>query len=130
MIFEAMIADDEAPARVELAHQLEDTGRVKVVSEAVSMPEAVAKMKKGGLDVVFLDWDISDPNNTLLRDELPKMEHVPLLVYMSAYKNYQPKPFGVAPLCYLAKPTDREALDECIAIIERRHLELIERRAL
>ena len=35
MIFEAMIADDEAPARVELRNQLEDTGRVKVVAEAV-----------------------------------------------------------------------------------------------
>jgi len=130
MIFEAMIADDEAPARVELTHQLEDTGRVRVVEEAVSLPEAVAKMRKGGLDVVFLDWDIADPDSTLLRDALPFIDHVPLLVYMSAYKNYQPRPFGVAPLCYLSKPTDREALDECIRTIERRHLELIERRAL
>ena len=55
MIFEAMIADDEAPARVELRNQLEDTGRVKVVAEAVSFPEAVAKIVRGGLDVVFLD---------------------------------------------------------------------------
>ena len=28
MIFEAMIVDDEAPARVELTNQLERTGRV------------------------------------------------------------------------------------------------------
>ena len=32
MIFEAMIVDDEAPARVELRNQLELTGRFKVVS--------------------------------------------------------------------------------------------------
>ena len=129
MIFEAMIADDEAPARVELRHQLEDTGRVKVVREAVSFPEAVAKMERGGLDVVFLDWDIASPDNMLLHDALPYMEHVPLLVLMSAYADYVPDVFGIEPLVHLAKPTDRGPLDECIAAIERRHLELVEGRA-
>ena len=130
MIFEAMLADDEAPARVELRHQLEDTGRVKVVAEAVSFPEAVAKLMKGGIDVMFLDWDIADPSSTLLRDALPKLEHVPMLVLMSAYSDYFPEAFGVKPLFYLPKPTDRAALDKCIAAIEKRHLELLERRAL
>ncbi len=129
MIFEAMIADDEAPARVELRHQLEDTGRVKVVREAVSFPEAVAKMERGGLDVVFLDWDIASPDNMLLHDALPHMEHVPLIVLMSAYADYVPDVFGIEPLVHLAKPTDRGPLDECIAAIERRHLELVEGRA-
>lgn len=129
MIFEAMIADDEAPARVELRHQLEDTGRVKVVREAVSFPEAVAKMERGGLDVVFLDWDIASPDNMLLHDALPRMEHVPLIVLMSAYADYVPDVFGIEPLVHLAKPTDRGPLDECIAAIERRHLELVEGRA-
>ena len=126
MIFEAMIADDEAPARVELRNQLEDTGRVKVVAEAVSFPEAVAKIVRGGLDVVFLDWDIADPSSPILKEALPKVEHPPLIVFMSAYAEYEPEAFGVKPLCHLAKPTDLEA---CIKTIEHRHLELIERRA-
>lgn len=129
MIFEAMLADDEAPARVELRHQLEDTGRVKVVEEAVSFPETVAKLMHGGIDVLFLDWDIADPKSTLLRDALPKMDHVPMLVLMSAYSDYHPDAFGIKPLFYLPKPTDRADLDECIAAIEKRNLELLERRA-
>ena len=129
MIFEAMLADDEAPARVELRHQLEDTGRVKVVAEAVSFPETVAKLMKGRVDVLFLDWDIADPASTLLRDALPKMEHVPMLVLMSAYSDYQPEAFGIRPLHHLPKPTDRADLDKCIAVIEKRYLELLERRA-
>lgn len=130
MIFEAMIADDEAPARVELRQQLEDTGRVKIVSEAVSFPEAVAKIKRGGLDVVFLDWDIADPESMILRDALATLEHRPLVVLMSAYAEFQPKAFGIEPLCYLPKPTDRDDLDKCIAVIEKEHLELIARNAL
>jgi two-component system, LytTR family, response regulator LytT len=129
MIFEAMIADDEAPARVELRHQLEDTGRVKVVREAVSFPEAVAKIERGGLDVVFLDWDIAEPDNMLLHDALPRMEQVPLIVLMSAYAEYEPDVFGIQPLVHLPKPTDRQPLDKCIAAIERRHLELVQGRA-
>lgn len=128
MIFEAMIADDEAPARVELRHQLEDTGRVKVVAEAVSFPETVAKLMSGGVDVLFLDWDIADPKSTLLRDALPKMDHVPMLVLMSAYTDFQPDAFGIKPLFHLPKPTDRADLDRCIAAIEKRHRELLERR--
>ena len=130
MIFEAMIADDEAPARVELRTQLEDTGRIKVVSEAVSFPEAVAKIERGGLDVVFLDWDIADPESPLLHDALGRMDHKPLIILMSAYAEYQPQAFGIEPLYYLSKPTDRDQLDECIGVIEARHLELIERHAL
>ena len=118
MIFEAMIADDEAPARVELRNQLEDTGRVKVVAEAVSFPEAVAKIVRGGLDVVFLDWDIADPSSPILKEALPKVEHPPLIVFMSAYAEYEPEAFGVKPLCHLAKPTDRKALEACIKTIE------------
>ncbi|MGI6217344.1 MAG: hypothetical protein ACOYIK_07000 [Coriobacteriales bacterium] len=125
MIFEAMIADDEAPARVELRHQLEDTGRIKIVKEAVSFPETVAKMLQGGIDVVFLDWDIADPTSTILKDALPKMERVPLIVLMSAYRDYKPQAFGIKPLCHLPKPTNRDDIDECISIIERKHLEQI-----
>ena len=130
MIFEAMIADDEAPARVELRHQLEDTGRIKVVAEAVSFPETVAKLMHSRIDVLFLDWDIADSTSMLLRDAMPKMDHVPMLVLMSAYSDYQPQAFGIKPLHYLPKPTDKADLDECIAVIEKRYRVLLERRAL
>ncbi|MDY2624960.1 MAG: hypothetical protein SOV74_01420 [Coriobacteriales bacterium] len=119
MIFEAIIADDEAPARIELKQQLEDTGRVKVVDEAVSLSEAIAKMSQGAFDVAFIDWDIAGAGTSLLREALPKIKNVPLLVYMSAYSDYHPSPFGVEPLCHLIKPTDRSQLDEVIATIER-----------
>ena len=125
MIYEAMIADDEAPARVELRNQLEDTGRVKVVAEAVSFPETVAKIKRGGLDVVFLDWNIANPDSPLLKDALASMNHPPMIILMSAYAEYEPQAFGITPLCYLVKPTDAQPLHDCISIIEHKHKELL-----
>ena len=73
MIFEAIIVDDEAPARVELINQLEETGRVKVVAEAVCLQEGIAKMKKGGIDVAFIE-KTEDASEDEAAAELPAEE--------------------------------------------------------
>ena len=121
LIFEAIIADDEAPARVELKHQLEDSGRVIVVDEAVSLQEAAEKMKQKSFDIAFVDCDIAGAGTQILKDAICSLDYKPLLVYMSAYSDYQPSPFGIEPLCHLVKPTDLEQLDEVIQTVEKAH---------
>ncbi|MDO4182086.1 MAG: response regulator [Coriobacteriia bacterium] len=118
MIFEAMLVDDEAPARVELTNQLERTGRVKVVSEAVCLQEAIAKMRETRVDVAFIDHNIVGAGTTLLPEALPSIPHVPMFIYMTAYSDYQDEPFGLEPLDYLAKPVDSNRLDQVIQEIE------------
>lgn len=121
MIFEAMIVDDEAPARVELTNQLERTGRVHVVSEAVYLQEAIAKMKDTRIDVAFIDHNIVGAGTTLLADAVAAMDHVPMLIYMTAFSDYQDEPFGVDPLGYLAKPVDNDKLHETIRTLEEQY---------
>ena len=94
MIFEAMIVDDEAPARVELRNQLELTGRFKVVSEAVCLQEAIAKLKRHEVDVAFIDHNIVGAGTTLLPDSLGELAKVPMFVFMTAYSDYRDDPFG------------------------------------
>lgn len=118
MIFEAMIVDDEAPARVELASQLEHTGRVKVVSEAVCLHEGIDKMRTHKIDVAFIDHNIAGAGTRMLPEALPTLSKVPLLIYMTAYENYQDEPFGIRPLGYLVKPVDNGKLDEIIAMLD------------
>lgn len=121
MIFEAIIVDDEAPARVELTNQLERTGRVKVVAEAVCLQEAIAKMRHKRIDVAFIDHNISGANTRLLPDALPQLAKVPMLVYMTAFSDVQDEPFGVEPMGYLVKPVDNDKLEEVIRLIESRY---------
>ncbi len=121
MIFEAMIVDDEAPARVELTNQLERTGRVHVVSEAVCLQEAIAKMNDIRVDVVFIDHNITGAGTTLLAEAITTMDHVPMLIYMTAYSDYQDEPFGVEPLGYLVKPVDTLKLHETIHTLEEQY---------
>ena len=121
MIFEAIIIDDEAPARVELKNQLERTGRVKVVAEAVCLQEGVDKMQRNRIDVAFVDHNISGSNTSILPDALPTMAKVPMLIYMTAFADVQDDPFGVDPMDYLVKPVDEEKLDRIVGAIEERY---------
>lgn len=121
MIFEAMIVDDEAPARVELTNQLERTGRVHVVSEAVCLQEAITKMNDTRIDVAFIDHNIAGAGTNLLAEALPHMDHVPMLIYMTAFSDYQDEPFGVDPLGYLVKPVDNDKLHETIRTLEEQY---------
>lgn len=118
MIFEAMIVDDEAPARVELINQLERTGRIHVVSEAVCLQEGIAKLRRGGVDVVFVDHNIAGAGTTMLPDVLPELPKIPLFIYMTAYSYVMDDPFGMEPLGFLVKPVDDAKLDEMVALIE------------
>lgn len=128
MIFEAMIVDDEAPARVELINQLERTGRVHVVSEAVCLQEGIAKLRKGGVDVVFVDHNIAGAGTTMLPDALPSFPKIPMFVYMTAYSDVMDDPFGMEPLGFLTKPVDNCKLDEIVALIEESYQREVERR--
>ena len=137
MIFEAMIVDDEAPARVELINQLERTGRVTVVNEAVCLQEGIAKMQSQRIDVVFIDHNIAGSGTMLLPAALKDMDYTPALIYMTAYSDVNDEPFGVdphvdelavdlelgviradGPLAYLTKPVDSDKLDAVIALLD------------
>lgn len=118
MIFEAMIVDDEAPARVELINQLEQTGRVKVVSEAVCLQEGIAKMRDLHIDVAFIDHNIAGAGTAMLPEALASMSKIPLLIYMTAYSDFMDEPFGVDPLGYLVKPVDNGKLKDIIRMLD------------
>lgn len=128
MIFEAMIVDDEAPARVELTNQLERSGRVHVVAEAVCLQEGIAKMADRRIDVAFIDHNIAGAGTDLLKEALDGMDHVPMLVYMTAFSDYEDEPFGVDPLTYLVKPVDLDRLAQAIELIEEQYRREVARR--
>ena len=125
MIFEAMIVDDEAPARVELSNQLEQTGRFKVVSEAVCLQEAVAKLRHAEVDVAFIDHNIVGSGTTLLPEALDSLVKVPMFVFMTAYSDFRDDPFGMQPFDWLSKPVNKNQLAEVV-----RHLDDAYRKAV
>ena len=124
----ALIVDDEAPARSELRFLLEETGRVDTIREALNAREAVeslVKSKEGTdqrIDVIFLDISMPKTSGMQLAEALHKLKNPPAVVFVTAYSEYALEAFNVDAVDYLMKPveTDRlnRALDKVEAIVK------------
>jgi two-component system response regulator LytT len=62
MGWNVVIADDEAPAREELAYILEQIPDVEQITQAVGGMDAIHKVKEQAPDLLFLDMDMPDIN--------------------------------------------------------------------
>lgn len=124
----ALIVDDEAPARSELRYLLEETGRVDTIREALNARDAVeslVKSKEGTdqrIDVIFLDISMPKTSGMQLAEALHKLKNPPAVVFVTAYSEYALEAFNVDAVDYLMKPveTDRlnRALDKVEAIVK------------
>jgi two-component system LytT family response regulator len=103
----ALVVDDEPLARRELRRLLAAFPDVQVVGEAGNIDEARAGIELLSPEVVFLD--IQMPGGTGF-DLLAQLDHVPRIVFTTAYDQYAVKAFDVNALDYLLKPIEPERL--------------------
>ncbi len=111
----ALIVDDEPLARRELRRLLGAFAWVEIVGEAGNIDEARAGIEKLSPDVVFLD--IQMPGGTGF-DLLTRLDHVPRVVFTTAYDQFAVKAFDVNALDYLLKPIEPERLSTALRKIE------------
>lgn len=107
----ALIVDDERLARKELINLLSEHENVEIVGEAINVEDAKEKINTLNPNVVFLD--IQMPEKTGF-DLLEELDHVPHVIFTTAYDEYALKAFQVNALDYLLKPIDQERLTEAL----------------
>lgn len=115
----ALIVDDEAPARSELAYVLEETGQVELVGEASNVRDAVAIIKSTMVDVIFLDVNMPGFSGLQLAEVLGTHSNPPAIVFVTAYSEFAVKAFEVEAADYIVKPVDRDRLEAAIAKVRR-----------
>ena len=104
----ALIVDDEAPARSELRFLLEETGRISQISEAANAREAVEKL-------------VASKEGTSERtDVLFKLKNPPAVVFVTAYSEYAVEAFSVDAVDYLLKPVETSRLARALDKVEAR----------
>src|SRR5579871_1185429 len=108
----ALLIDDERLGRAELRRLLEPHVEIEIVGEARDADEAQALIEQLLPDLLFLD--IQMPGRTGF-ELLEALEHVPLVIFTTAYDEYALKAFEVNALDYLLKPVSRERLDAALA---------------
>ena len=122
----ALIVDDEAPARSELRFLLEETGRINSISEASNAREAVEKLvasKEGTserTDVLFMDISMPKTSGMQLAEALHKLKNPPAVVFVTAYSEYAVEAFSVDAVDYLLKPVETSRLARALDKVEAR----------
>jgi two-component system LytT family response regulator len=102
-----LLVDDERPARNKLRKYLESESGNPTLLEARDGPEAVSKIKKYQLDLVFLDIQMPGMNGFEVIEKIG-VENMPLVVFVTAFDQYAIDAFEVQAVDYLLKPFDEE----------------------
>jgi two-component system LytT family response regulator len=108
----AMIVDDEPLARRELRRLLADYPWVEIVGEAGNIAEAATAIEANAPELLFLD--IKMPGGTGF-DLLARLEHMPRVIFTTAYDEHAVRAFEVNALDYLLKPVEPERLAGALA---------------
>ncbi len=107
----AIIIDDERLARNELKKLLLDFPEIEIIDEAANATEGIEKIDSLNPDLIFLD--IQMPGKTGF-DMLAELEHVPHVIFTTAYDEYALKAFEVNALDYLLKPIEPKRLADAL----------------
>ncbi|UII28199.1 response regulator [Fulvivirga maritima] len=103
----AFVVDDSRLARNELKRLLKEFDHVNVIGEAANAMEAKEKIETEKPELVFLDIQMPGKNGFELLEEL---EHMPYIIFTTAYDEYAIKAFEYNALDYLQKPIQKDRL--------------------
>ncbi|MBR1406648.1 MAG: response regulator transcription factor [Bacteroidales bacterium] len=111
----AFLIEDETIARERLARTLtENFPDIEIVGTAASVREAIAWLRTGRPDIIFMDVELSDGQCFEIFKKTEVHGHV---VMTTAYDNYAIKAFEAGSVDYLLKPIElaalRRAVDRC-----------------
>jgi len=111
-IFDAVLVDDEAPARALLRDLLSEHPQVRVVGEAGSVQEAFELIGRLRPTLLFLDIRLGRGSGFELLTRL--QAPVPRIVFVSAFGQYAVRAFDSDAVDYLLKPLDPARLRKTI----------------
>ena len=102
----ALIVDDEPLARSNLRMLLQRDPEIDSIEESGCGAEAVARIRQGAPDLVFLDVQMPECNGFEVLELLKGEESLPVIVFVTAYDEYALRAFDAGALDYLLKPFD------------------------
>jgi len=105
-----LVVDDEPPARRRLRRLLEHRADVEWVGEATNGRTAVETIGAHAIDLVFLDIQMPDLDGFGVLAEIG-VEHMPGVVFVTAFDHYAIEAFDFNALDYLLKPFTDERFE-------------------
>ncbi len=100
----ALIVEDEYLAREELSYMIREHSTINIVATLEDGLEAFKYLQEHEVDVIFLDINIPSIDGLLLAKNLHKSSRPPLVVFVTAYKEFAVDAFEVEAFDYILKP--------------------------
>lgn len=113
-----IIIDDEPLARQIIREFLQAFAQVEIIAECENGRQAVAAINQHQPDLIFLDVQMPGLNGFQV---LEKINHVPAIIFSTAYDEYAIRAFEVNAVDYLLKPFDRERFAAAVERALDRH---------
>ena len=119
MKLRTILVDDERLARKELKSLLSNHNEIEIIAEYGDPQEALKGISELNPDLLFLDIQMPGKTGFELLEEL---DHVPHVIFVTAYDEFDIKAFEVNAMDYILKPVEGErlasALNKSIKFIE------------
>jgi two-component system LytT family response regulator len=108
-----LIVDDEPLARERVKRFLKDERDIELLGECGNGSDAIRAIKEMRPDLVFLDIQMPEKNGFDVIKSIDG-EHLPTIVFITAYDQYALQAFEVHALDYLLKPFNRERFHSAV----------------
>lgn len=109
----AIIVDDEPLARDGLSLLLEEEADIHVEAQCANGEEAIAAITSKKPDVLFLDIEMPGMNGFDVIREIG-LQHMPQVIFVTAYNQYAVEAFEFHAMDYLLKPLRKDRLQSSL----------------
>jgi two-component system, LytTR family, response regulator len=110
-MYKALIIDDERLSRTELKRVLTNQNNFELY-EAATFEEAVQTIDELKPHLIFLDIQLNGKKTGF--DVLENIQHVPQIIFTTAFDEYAIRAFEKNAIDYLLKPLETERLNEAL----------------
>ncbi len=109
--YQAVIVDDEPPAREVVNEYLEDVDWIAVAGSFGNPRKALEFLEENKVDLLFLDIQMPQMSGFELVDQLESLPHI---IFSTAYDEYAIRAFDINAVDYLLKPYTKKRFLEAL----------------
>lgn len=114
--FTTLVIEDEEFSRNGLFELLKKYNKIELIGSASNGKEAVKKINELKPDLIFLDIQMPVLNGF---EVLRRVEHMPLVIFTTAFDEFALKAFETNSIDYLLKPIEEERLEITLKKLEK-----------
>ncbi len=114
-----IIVDDEYPSREELKHFILNFSNIKIMEEFDDSIKALEFIEQNKPDIIFLDINMPKLDGMALGKIISHFPKHPLIIFITAHKEYAVDAFEIYAYDYILKPYSEERIINTLKKIEK-----------